>query len=425
MKHLLSAVIRSFAVFFAGTMLCLSTTGRAAADVRTISLYHVHTHESLTVTYKKDGRYIPSAMAQINYLLRDWRKNRPTTMSPETIDLMWEMHEDLGSKQPIRIICGFRSAETNAMLKRIGRNVARQSQHITGKAIDMYFPDVPLETVRRQRARPPAGRRRLLPGRRRRLHRTSIRAMSGTGRASARPSLPRSMAKCPLHRRARQAYAVELPIATAAPNFTPAPQGVAASKVPAADEGDDDANGARFADLREQDFENYTPAPKAVAKVRHPGGATHSAAASQAHRGADAGRRHMQIEPASAPVEKPNFAERPVTMQESLGPVNADQHLVGERDLTSNIAAKGSFAMELVSATSKDAPMIRPLAEGATGVTWQASLMTASRLVRRDGQPQPFGGSESPAQLTEASLAPPVHVIQNARAERHGRCSGE
>ena len=82
---------------------------------------------------------------------------------------------------------------------------------------------------------------------------------------------------------------------------------------------------------------------------------------------------NMQIEPASAPVEKPNFAERPVTMQESLGPVNADQHLVGERDLTSNIAAKGSFAMELVSATSKDAPMIRPLAEGATGVTWQAS----------------------------------------------------
>jgi hypothetical protein len=120
----------------------------------------------------------------------------------------------------------------------------------------------------------------------------------------------------------------------------------------------------------------------------------------------------MQIEPASAPVEKPNFAERPVTMEESLGPVNADQHLVGERDLTSNTAAKGSFAMELVSATTKDAPLIRPLAEGTTEVSWQAGLMTASRLVRRDGSPQPFGKSDSPAQLTEASLAPPVHVLQ-------------
>src|SRR5215510_12905059 len=69
-KHLLTTVIRSFAVFFAGTMLCLSTVGQAAAEVRTISLYHVHTRESLTITYKKDLRYIPSAMAQINYLLR-------------------------------------------------------------------------------------------------------------------------------------------------------------------------------------------------------------------------------------------------------------------------------------------------------------------------------------------------------------------
>ena len=40
--------------------------------------------------------------------------------------------------------------------------------------------------------------------------------------------------------------------------------------MPAADEGDDDANGARTADLQEQDFENYTPAPKAVAKADTP-----------------------------------------------------------------------------------------------------------------------------------------------------------
>ncbi len=64
-------------------------------------------------------------------------------MSAETIDLMWELHEELGSKQPINIICGFRSEETNALLKRIGRHVASQSQHVLGRAIDMQFPDVP------------------------------------------------------------------------------------------------------------------------------------------------------------------------------------------------------------------------------------------------------------------------------------------
>ena len=270
MKHLLSAVIRSFAVFFAGTMLCLSTTGRAAADVRTISLYHVHTHESLTVTYKKDGRYIPSAMAQLNYLLRDWRKNRPTTMSPETIDLMWEMHEDLGSKQPIRIICGFRSAETNAMLKRIGRHVARQSQHITGKAIDMYFPDVPLETVRNSALVRQLGGVGYYPA----GGGGFIHVDTGHVRHWPRIS-PTKLAQI----YGQYAHSIgardkrspsSFQMATAAPSFTPAPRGVAASKVPAADEGDDDANGARSADLREQDFENYTPAPKAVAKVDTP-----------------------------------------------------------------------------------------------------------------------------------------------------------
>jgi uncharacterized protein YcbK (DUF882 family) len=37
--------------------------------------------------YKRDGRYIPSAMAQLDYFLRDWRTNGFVSMSGETIDL--------------------------------------------------------------------------------------------------------------------------------------------------------------------------------------------------------------------------------------------------------------------------------------------------------------------------------------------------
>ena len=64
------------------------------------------------------------------------------------VDLMWELHADLDSKAPIHIICGYRAASTNAMLKKIGRNVAKQSMHIRGKAIDLYFPDVPVSKIR-------------------------------------------------------------------------------------------------------------------------------------------------------------------------------------------------------------------------------------------------------------------------------------
>ena len=120
----------------------------AGGETRTISLYHIHTGESLTVAYMVDGRYVPSAMRQINYLLRDWRRNKTVTIDPRTIDLVWELHADLGSKEAIKVVCGYRSAQTNALLHRIGRHVAEKSQHINGKAIDFYFPDVPTVKIR-------------------------------------------------------------------------------------------------------------------------------------------------------------------------------------------------------------------------------------------------------------------------------------
>lgn len=130
------------------TWIGLGTPAHSGGETRTISLYHVHTGESLTVTYMVDGRYVPSAMSKINYLLRDWRKNKVITIDPRTIDLVWELHADLGSTAPVHIVCGYRTASTNNFLHSIGRHVARESQHILGKAIDIYFPDVPTTKIR-------------------------------------------------------------------------------------------------------------------------------------------------------------------------------------------------------------------------------------------------------------------------------------
>jgi uncharacterized protein YcbK (DUF882 family) len=120
----------------------------AAGETRTISMYFAHTKESVTVTFKRDGKFISSGLDQINRFLRDWRADKATRMDPELIDLLWELHQELGSKKPIHIISGFRSADTNAKLKRMGRGVAKRSMHIQGKAADVYFPDVPLKRLR-------------------------------------------------------------------------------------------------------------------------------------------------------------------------------------------------------------------------------------------------------------------------------------
>lgn len=134
--------------FAAALWLASSPVTIAGGETRTISLYQINTKENLSVTYMKDGRYVPSALKKINYLLRDWRRDAVVNIDPKTLDLVWELHEDLGSQRPIHIVSGYRSPRTNAFLKRIGRNVARHSQHMNGKAIDFYFPDVTTLKIR-------------------------------------------------------------------------------------------------------------------------------------------------------------------------------------------------------------------------------------------------------------------------------------
>src|SRR4029079_15181276 len=113
----------------AGLWFGFGNDASAGGETRTLSLYHVHTKESLTITYKVDGRYIPSALEKINYLLRDWRRKEVIRIDPKTIDLMWELHADLGSTRPVHIICGYRSPRTNAFLQRLGRHGAQKSPH--------------------------------------------------------------------------------------------------------------------------------------------------------------------------------------------------------------------------------------------------------------------------------------------------------
>ena len=120
----------------------------AEGDTRTISLHHTHTNEDITVTFKRDGRYDEAALEKLNQFLRDWRRDEQIRMDPHLIDLVWEVQRETGSGAPIWVVCGYRSPETNAMLRRRSDGVARYSQHMLGHAMDFYIPGVPLEQLR-------------------------------------------------------------------------------------------------------------------------------------------------------------------------------------------------------------------------------------------------------------------------------------
>ena len=69
-------------------------------------------------------------------------------MDKRVIEFINTVDKQLGGGNEIHIISGFRSPEYNNLLIREGRNVVKNSLHLQGKAIDIHFPQIPLNKVR-------------------------------------------------------------------------------------------------------------------------------------------------------------------------------------------------------------------------------------------------------------------------------------
>jgi uncharacterized protein YcbK (DUF882 family) len=120
----------------------------AQPEVLSLRLYHIHTGETATIVFKRNGVYDRAGLAKLNDFLRDWRKERPTNMDPHLFDLLYQVYRQSGSNDYIHIVCGYRSPETNGMLRRRSKGVAENSLHMQGKAIDFFIPGVPLAKLR-------------------------------------------------------------------------------------------------------------------------------------------------------------------------------------------------------------------------------------------------------------------------------------
>jgi uncharacterized protein YcbK (DUF882 family) len=120
----------------------------ANGDTRAITFQHTHRDDSITVTFKRNGRYDEEALKKLNYFLRDWRNDDVTRMDPQLFDILWEVTRELGTDEPVRIVSSYRSPATNAMLRRRSRGVAQFSQHMLGKAIDFNINGAPVERLR-------------------------------------------------------------------------------------------------------------------------------------------------------------------------------------------------------------------------------------------------------------------------------------
>jgi uncharacterized protein YcbK (DUF882 family) len=122
----------------------------AEAENRSLKLHFTHTGERAEITYKRNGRFDPKGLAQVNRILRDWRRNQSTKMDPRLLDLVWEVYQRSGASGYIHVVSAYRSPATNSMLRGRSRSsgVAKKSQHTLGKAMDFFIPGVKISTLR-------------------------------------------------------------------------------------------------------------------------------------------------------------------------------------------------------------------------------------------------------------------------------------
>jgi uncharacterized protein YcbK (DUF882 family) len=117
-------------------------------DERQLSFYHTHTAEALTVTYYRDGEYVGSALAELDHFLRDFRTGDAVSMDPAVFDVLHEIQLESGSTGTYEIISAYRSPATNEMLRDNSSGVAKNSQHLLGKAIDVRLTDLDTSELR-------------------------------------------------------------------------------------------------------------------------------------------------------------------------------------------------------------------------------------------------------------------------------------
>ena len=124
--------------------------GMLVNDERQLSFYHTHTGKQLDVVYSRDGAYVPSALEEINHFLFDFRTGDKAEMDPQLLDLIYDVREALGSEGTYQVVSAYRSPKTNEMLRGRSQNtgVAKNSQHLLGKAIDVRLEGVKTATLR-------------------------------------------------------------------------------------------------------------------------------------------------------------------------------------------------------------------------------------------------------------------------------------
>jgi len=113
-----------------------STVGTKAAKL--VNLYNLWTKDWLAVDPLN-----PPSLGEIDIFLRDHFTNEVTKMEPKLIGAVCAAAQQFKS-DVVDVVSGFRHPKYNLMLRKKGHQVARDSEHTHGNAVDFLIPGVPI-----------------------------------------------------------------------------------------------------------------------------------------------------------------------------------------------------------------------------------------------------------------------------------------
>ena len=131
------------------SLLPFSAMAVQSPEHQILSFYNIHTGESLSTCYRSHGKLIHRAVGRISTIMRDHRTGEIKPVDPDLLDLLHRIVMKIKAAEPISIISGYRSPETNAALRRVTRGVAKNSLHMKGRAIDIRVPGFRTEEIRK------------------------------------------------------------------------------------------------------------------------------------------------------------------------------------------------------------------------------------------------------------------------------------
>jgi uncharacterized protein YcbK (DUF882 family) len=114
----------------------------------TLSFRHLHTGERLDVTYRERGVLLAEAVAEITHLLRDFRTAEIHAIDVKLLDTLTVLRKRFGGRGRFDVISGYRSPQTNEMLRDRSTGVAKNSLHMYGRAIDVRLTGIETKSLR-------------------------------------------------------------------------------------------------------------------------------------------------------------------------------------------------------------------------------------------------------------------------------------